>query len=385
MIRINKQRLILSLPYVLFPIVGIVTRIADIQSALTRNWIDLTWFVILVISISAFFINRGKDGPLDNRSIAIVIAFSLLILGIFLLKYGISYINHSVSYIPYLMEAKPFFYLLSASIWVIAFGAPENEDFVRVGVWLGLIIILEFVIESFLAGRIVRILGSGEINYDASLLLISICASLVGKRYKPVHQLILYLAVVITFSRTALATAILIIFFFSSVNIAIKLLFSGVSLSSIILSFVIRDLPITIISADRYWMWKTAILLFAENKWRLLWGWPIGVSLPVSIPPALDYLWITQQQNWGLDGIYQFNFHAFWLRIAISWGIPITILMLLLIAAILIFPGRIFRDLKGIALFCLIGGLTMGLIYLSNVSVPLILAFWSFSRAGKQF
>jgi hypothetical protein len=88
-------------------------------------------------------------------------------------------------------------------------------------------------------------------------------------------------------------------------------LFSGVTLSSIILSFLIKDLPIKIVSADRYWMWETTILLFAENKWRLLRSWQISVSLPVSIMPALDYFWKTQQQKWGLDGISQFNFHAF--------------------------------------------------------------------------
>lgn len=379
MIRINRQKFVLAVPYIIFPLVSIFTRIVGIDSSVTRNWIDLFWLLLLFISLMTLIINRGKNTLLNNQSVLFFTSLSLLFIGVIFFKYVFSYFKFSISYVPYFMEAKPFFYIFCASLWVIVFGHPKNEDFVEVGVWLGAILITEFIAESLIAGRIVRILGSGEINYDAFLLLISICASLEKPDRNPFHQGVLYAGILSTLSRTALGTAVLIILIFGRSGILTKIFFSGVSIVAIILSFIVRDIPIRIVSADRYWMWKVAIDMFRENPWKAVKGFPIGVGLPVKTPPALYYLWELQQRSWGLDGIFQFNFHAFWLRIAISWGVLITLVIILTLIIFIIVPFNNSRDLRGLAMLCLIGGLTMGLFYLSNVGVPLIFAFWGFS------
>ncbi len=74
---------------------------------------------------------------------------------------------------PYIMEFKPLAYLVMATVFIFAFESPSRKDFLRAGRYLGILLILDFIVESLLAGEFVRTQGSYDINYDAALLLIA--------------------------------------------------------------------------------------------------------------------------------------------------------------------------------------------------------------------
>jgi hypothetical protein len=266
---------------------------------------------------------------------------------------------------------------------IYAIGLPSRNQFIRHGTWLSVIMVADIFVESLLEGRITRPLGSGEINYDASLLLISLCMTLDYKEAKRTQIIWLLVGLLATLSRTTLATTMIILILFSRYRLGIKLAFGVLASAAIIYSFLVRDLPLQLVSADRYWMWHSGIELFQENPQRSLIGFPINEGLSVEIPPALDWLWRDQQQSWGLSGIHPYNYHSFWLRIAISWGIPITILIGLGLAY-LSMRKRFTTLLRSLMVLVMIQGLTMGVNYLSNVSIPLILGIaLGFSASGN--
>jgi hypothetical protein len=193
----------------------------------------------------------------------------------------------------------------------------------------------------------------------------------------------LLIGLLVTLSRTTLATTVIILVLFSHYSLGTKLAFGLLASIAIVYSFLVRDLPLQLVSADRYWMWRSGIELFQKNPQASLIGFPLNEVLPVEIPPALDWLWKDQQQSWGLSGIHPFNFHAFWLRIAISWGVPITILIGLGLIS-LSMRKKFSALVRSLSVLVLIQGITMGVFYLSNVSIPLILGVGlGFSKLGS--
>ncbi len=143
-----------------------------------------------------------------------------------------------------------------------------------------------------------------------------------------------------------------------------------------IVSFETRSLPIAgIENIDRYWMWNSAIKLFTEQPWNMFFGFPIGKALPVQVPASLAWLWDKQAQDYSLSGVYPFNFHAFWLRLAISWGLIVSLVVFYCLIRMMI-QNKYSVFLKSVILIIILQGFTMGLFYLSNVSLPLLLSIY---------
>lgn len=146
-----------------------------------------------------------------------------------------------------------------------------------------------------------------------------------------------------------------------------------VAIYGTILSFDIRDLPVRLQSMDRYWMWYSGFDLAISNPLRAILGWGT-ISLPVNIPRQLEYLWLDLQQvAWNLSGIYPYNFHSFWLRFTFSWGLLFSLPLLVFLLRIIISPHKP-KIIRALSLLFIVEGLTMGVVYLSNVAIPLLLA-----------
>jgi len=360
----------LLLAYILYPTIMMFSRVFELS--LARIWIDVVW-VLLGIFVIFFAIARLSIS--ESRRVAwYVVPFFIIIVILAVLKWGGGWYFSDIELIPYFMELKPVVYLLFAWAWVQVFGRLWQNYFVVFGAILGIIIIVDFFVESILAGSISRPYGSGEINYDACLLLISLIMSLVGKcQVRRVWTWLVVIGLFLTFSRTALAAAIVIIFLYSSVKFKTKLTISSLAFLFAIGSFVLRDLPLdTLSSMDRYWMWVSGIGLFIESPGQLVFGFPVGVALPANTPMAMEWLWESQSAGWGLSGVYPYNFHAFWLRLTITWGI--LAIGFLLMIVVLMLSRRREKLKKALYMLVLIEGVTMGLFYLSNVGVPLFLA-----------
>lgn len=375
------QVLPLLIAYIAYPIINIFLRVNELD--FSRNWIDILWILFGYFAITIILF-KGRISSWHKGRFLVGISFFFFFM-LALMRFITPFFRNSVDIIPYLMEVKPVFYLSFAFLWTSAFGALKESQFVRIGAFLGLIVVVDFLLESYIAGFIVRPRGSGEINYDACLLLISLCMTWGREKPKASAVVCILLGLVMTLSRTALASAILLTLFFGLYKKRSKVLVFVLFLAFIIYSFQIRELPLdSLQSMDRYWMWKTAIELLRENPLQALIGFPLGMPLPVDVYDEISWLWNFQAEGWNISGVFPFSFHSFWLRIAISWGVIIT--FLLLVVTLVVFLGKRFSIIaRSMAMLILFEGLTMGLFFLSNVGIPLMLAIiLGFSMSKKN-
>jgi len=366
---INQIPLILV--YVFYPIINISSRLAGYD--LPNNWIDGAWGLLFLLIVLLIFV--GKRKRFTFKWFVFVITYVIFIW--VCLRLLVNLINNQIEITPLLMELKPFFYLIFAWLWIKKWGIPNEDSFIRGGAWLGTTLMADFAIESSLAGQMVRIRGSGEINYDAALLVLSICFLIANKKLIQkkhiLETVLIFLGLFASLSRTGLITAVLLLVIFGQLNFFIKVSIVSAAFFTVLESFWVRNLSFTLETIDRYWMWNTGITLFINHPIEFLFGFGVQ-PLPVIIPPQLAYLWLNiQQAGWGLSGIYAYSFHAFWLRFITSWGIVTTIPLFYFLGSLL-FKQRSPILLRILSLLFIMEGFTMGVIYLSNVGIPLIIA-----------
>lgn len=373
--KIRISALPLYIPYVLFPLFFVVTR--NMGYSLSRSWIDAVWIVLGVFA--ALWIVVTRRLLVERHKFLLVLSSIVFFAAIVAVKFGSSLFG-SVVLVPFVMEIKPVIYFAVALLWIGAFGNLNPEHFRNAGICLAVIVFFDLLLESILAGGLIKPSVSGEPNYDACLLLVSFCTWFHGSKNTRGY-IIIFIGVLATLSRTALATLVVIMFLFSKGGILKKIAIGAICVLFIIVSFLVRDLPIdSLESMDRFWMWYAGINLLSGDFLQALTGFPSGVALPVDVPKQLEWLWDSQQEGWGIEGIFPFHFHAFWLRFSITWGLATSALMLALMTFIVL-DRRKTTFLRSLVFLALLEGLTMGVVYLSNVAVPITLAFFSAAAA----
>lgn len=362
------------LVYFIYPLVNFLSR--ELGWYIPRWWLDVTWIFLFVVTIVTFLNRRPVRLKLSH-----LLAFNLLTTALvvkFLIPIS-KLFQDGGAYVPIAMEAKPLFYFIFVLLWIRVFGVPTSKDFVFWGRILAFFLMFEFVYKSFSSNTIIRVKGSGEVNYDAMLLVISASLLLYEHRYlrlrrvRAFHMLVTLLTgIAITLSRTAILTEIFLLLVYSRLSGAAKF-FGLVSLAALgLLAFQSRGLSFSPDTWDRFYMWKAAYDLFLNHPLGAAIGFGPN-ALPVRIPPQLYSLWVEiQSQGWGLSGIYPYNFHAFWLRFSITWGVFVGASLLVFA---LILATKVRSPVGALGAVFLLQGLTMGTIYLSNVGIPLFLAF----------
>jgi len=348
----------LILAYVAFPLGDMTQRALGLNPF--RSWIDAAWLFLCYFALCKFALTMGRPLHFPRLPLAVWIALPIA-LSLAFVSFG------HIPMVPYAMEIKPLFYVLTAWLWAITFGIPSKRAFVRAGLALSALIGAELVIGSIAQRTLARPVGSGEINYDACLIVLSLCAALSDPDCAGTSSLLLFCGVLATFSRTGGMVALAVLLVTRRVPKVLKLGAFGASFTVSIVSFLIRDLQLDINQVDRYLMWQSALEMFRSNPGSLVWGFGVGAALPTISSQGLADLWATQAEKIDVSGIYAFQYHALWLRLLISWGGIITgMLLLTLLAWILQRKSQLARFL---AIVILLEGLSMGVIYLSNVGV----------------
>lgn len=385
----------LAAAYVAFPLAMAASRLLGLP--LSRNWIDGLWALWAMGCLLAILVRArpedssrpggpispdasghvGRHGPdrAGHMPLARPLAALLLALAV-LLRFGPGLLGDETEVTPWLMELKPFFYLAVAGLAAAAAGLPGPRSFLRFSAVLAALIILELGLASLAAGEIVRPQGSGEINYDATLLLVGLCLGLPERA--PALKALTLAGIAASMSRTTLLSASLVaLACWPGLSLARRLAVSLALLACVGLAFDLRGLSMDgLEELDRYWMWSTGLALLGEHPVQAMIGFPPGEPLPVETPDALWALWAEQAQAKEAPGVHAYNFHAFWLRFALTWGLA-GVLAALALAAPLFRRGP---RARGLGLAMLVQGLTMGLFYLGNVAPVLLLAWW---RAGS--
>jgi len=365
----------LAVAYLAFPLVMSIARLAEIE--LQRTWIDGVWALWATGCLLAILARGGRGLRITQAG---VLAALLLVMAT-LARFGPAWFTDEPMLTPWLMELKPLFYLVLAWLTVSAVGLPSSRDFLRFSAALAALILLELALASLAAGEVVRPQGSGEINYDATLLLLGLGLGLTERAR--LLKILVLCGLLASMSRTTLLSAgLAALFCWPGLSWPRRLGLGLAMLGGIGLAFGLRGLSMDgLHELDRYWMWQTCITLFLENPVQFLTGFAPGVPLPVEAPQALWELWRDQTLQAGAPGVHAYNFHAFWLRLAVTWGLPGLLVFLALILPLL----RLGPQARSLGLSMLVQGLTLGLFYLSNVALILLLALRLSRQQGPIF
>jgi hypothetical protein len=231
---------------------------------------------------------------------------------------------------------------------------------------------------------IIRPVGSGEINYDASLLVLSAVFANGDNKKSRGFLVAIFLGIMSSMSRTGLLTACAMIFLFSRLGLTIKLVMTFVTIFLVYLSATIRGLDASSLEAvDRYWMWSAAYEYIMERFSDIIAIIPPGRSVPIDVPESLKYLWDSQMDSNGVAAIYPYNLHAFWLRFFCGWGLLPFLAVLYFLLNLIVDDSKCKKaESRRYLLSVALMGSTMGLFYLSNVSIPYILAYIYIARTS---
>jgi hypothetical protein len=279
------------------------------------------------------------------------------------------------------MEFKPCLYLIFTFLWINRFGVPSADDFIRVGTYLSAIAAAEFVVLSIVAQSPVRPALSGETNYEACLLLLSFVIAINNSTKWRKQLFIIGAGLLLTFSRTAQATAVLLAIVAGGLGLVAKVSIALAALVGVAISFQVRSLSTDVGGGDRFFMWSVASRMFAQDPLGFLVGYQLGVPLDAEVPKQLAALWHSQSTAIGVGGVYAFNFHSMWIRLIMSWGMMTVIP---LVAMLLFWSIRNRSKLViSVIIIIFIEGMTMGVFYLSNVAVPLLMFMCLAERLAK--
>lgn len=362
----------LAVAYVAFPLAMSAARLTG--WTLPRNWIDgfwLLWGLGCLLTLLA----RGRHGLRFSHGGTLL---ALLLTLAALLRFGPIWLQEGPELVAWLMELKPFFYLAVTGLTLAAGGLPTPRHFLRAAAALAMLTMLDFGLSGLAAGGVVRPQGSGEINYDAALMLIGLCMGLTERA--PALKALVLAGILASMSRTTLlATGLVVLACWPGLSFPRRIGLSMALLAGVGLAFSLRGLSMDgLHELDRYWMWSAGVDLLQDRPMQALAGFAPGRPLPVDVPAALWDLWRDQARETGAPGVHAYNFHSFWLRLALSWGLAAVFAALPACLALL----RREPQARGLGLLLLVQGLTMGLFYLSNVGPVLLLALAGSRRFG---
>jgi len=354
----------LVLAYVAFPLADMTARTFGRDQY--RSWIDGAWLLLCVLAILQSILRLARPLRFPRLPAGVLIASPIVLILAIVPTLGARFVG-----VTYAMEMKPILYIVFAWLWVSAYGFPSKRAFVQAGLYLSALIAGELVIGSAIWRILLRPTGSGEVNYDACLIALSLCVALAYEDIPRYYSLLLFGGVLATFSRTGAIAALVILLVSRRVPKPAKLLAAITAPSIMLLSFLVRGLQLSVDKIDRYLMWTSAIQLFTGSPSGLMWGYGVGARLPLSssVPGGLEDLWLSQAGKLDLSGVYAFQYHAMWLRILVAWGI---IVVALFVANLVVWTCQSRDPLRRyLALVIFLEGFSMGVIYLSNVGVPL--------------
>ena len=277
----------------------------------------------------------------------------------------------SIELYPMAMELKPFLYLLFTFVWVNRFGVPSAQDFVRAGTYLSAIVVSECLMESLITQRFARpLVRERSITMPAFYCCRSRLPSTESNGADSCYSLEWeYSAAFLVLRKLR---PLFWLCFPAGSNLVGKFSVATAGLLGLAASFRVRSITAADISAgDRFYMWNAAIRLFAHDPLGFLLGYRLGVPLGLTVPRQLQTLWGAQAHSIREHGVFAYNFHSMWIRLIISWG-AVTVLPLIAMLLFWMFNKR-HRLARSVVIVILIEGFTMGVFYLSNVAIPVLL------------
>jgi hypothetical protein len=367
--------------YFLIPLLFIAFNSLDL--GIIRQISDLGLFLLLLIKL--FFILLSDNKYIDEYGYKLFVALALFIIIAFF-RFAIPLVSYDdLNLIAGAMEFKLVFYVLVALILFLNVKESLAPIVVKYAMVLAIILIFDFLVLGFSAGSLQRATSTGEVNYEAFLLVISICILLSQQALNKKQLMLIIMGLLVSMSRTGIISVLVIFLLSNKISITYKIVFSSLALFFIGASFVVRELDyFSIEGIERYWMWSMAVEMFSHDPIGLLIGFNPYAPLPVGdIPPQLSWLSSHQIEGKGWNGFYPFSFHSMWLRIFSIWGIGGFILLGALFYGI--FSRKVDPFKRNISIVIILQGMTMGVFYIGYLSVITILLILNIKSTNVEY
>jgi len=357
--------------FCVIPIFFIVNNLLALNIPRLISDFGLVAFVLIKILI-IFCGNKLKLKVSPILFLLIFISFSLGIL-----RFIFPLIDAEPDWVMGGMEFKPLVYIAISILMMVNVKGGINKTVVRSASVLAVIVTFDCIIRTLQSGTMQRAISTGEINYEALLLVIALCLLMSETRINKKYFIVIFTGLLATMSRTGLITIIIVSFMSNKVPFRFKVFLAILAVIFIALSVSVRGLgDAGLDGIDRYWMWVVAINLFESDPLSLLTAFNPYLPLPVSgIPNQLQWLFNYQMENKAMTGFYPFTFHSMWLRLFVTWGWAGFLSFFILI---FILVNKKTKPLnKSLAIVVLLQGMTMGVIYIGYVCVMLVTVFLS--------
>ena len=338
----------LYIAYLAWPLWQAVSPALGLSKALAQvpSPADGLWLALAALALLASLTRRRKSPapkPDDRPVGAAAIEHPLFLIGLFglllaiLYRFGGPLLDLTRNRGLYVLELKPFVYLLFSALWAASFGLPAKRTFVLLGAVLGAAAALDLLVVLALSGRVQPSTRLGGSQYQSTLLLVSLCAGLrqsVGlprpplpdpdpeENHSPLARFCTLAGLFASLSHSALFAAGWIVLFFGRWRLPARVLVAGAAGAAILFTVLRSQDPMSALeSLNRSWLWVAGLDLFRAEPLRLLTGFPVDAPLPMPEPQEFLPLWRLQSHAMDLFGVHAHNIEPFWLRFCLVWGI----------------------------------------------------------------
>lgn len=281
----------------------------------------------------------------------------------------------------WLMDIKWLYYLMIGLFWVGYFGAIDSKSIIKGGYFFCYVYISFIILMTLKTGQFSRA-NSGlldECNYDCFLVLIPFCYIYQNIHYKKRPILPFILAVLMSTSKTGIMALGIIMVYPYYKKSKFKILYLGIigiiTIIWIYIFFIKRGVT-NIESVDRAVFFAQFFNYISQTSfWNIIFGYFPGTPMSGSIIDS--FIWYIGEFE-GLNnivGCYPFYFHSTYMRIAIVWGIPIT--LALTYCLIRLVQKSNYFPLRNLTLLMLLESISLSSLSLVNVSLIFIITFIS--------
>lgn len=330
--------------------------------------------IVLIASLFAIFKGSFVIRKSHLRFLGII---TLLVF----LKYIIPHVDKNIVLNAAIMDGKWYVYLTIAILSIAIWGYPSINKTWKAAKFFCCIYIAK-ALYMFLTGQVTRAGVLLEANYDGFMILIVYCLrNLVTKRGK-YDDLLFIAATFLTLSRTGIS-CLFALWLYKAIrkNIFLLIPIVPICLGIAVVGIMIRGED-SVGHLDRFVYWQQAILYFQTTDiYSVLFGHTPGIPMNVFILPEFAWDVANFEDMRHLRGVFPFMFHSVYLRIAITWGIPAIILV------VLWFVRKFFRtnmeEIRLLIILILIQSFSLSTMTLPNMSLLLFIMFMTVLRIEK--
>ncbi len=298
------------------------------------------WLILAIIGAFIALSRPGSGSRGGTRLTGVLFFLSVAAVAV----YAPDLTGFLLPYFPYIKELTPLIFLLFCGLWAITCGLPDRGDLQHYGGLLGLLMLADCAVESFVYQTVPTVRWLGNADVLAGMLLVSLCACVQTEkeegRDRPGQDHtwrrgLIMAGLLACLSRTGLFAAAWVVLCFGRGKLLGRTAYAILCATMLVLSFFLPPTTSDAVRYTDYWLWIEAIRLTMENPALVFSGFPVATPLPIEFPPSISIIWETATGQSSFFGIHLTQIPSFWLRLFFAWGAGAPLFLLAFIFMLL--------------------------------------------------